>query len=520
VGKTIVDALGDPKLFGSLPPFKDLASWRKWIVFLKALYGLELDADELPIFREFTGRTTPRPGGYGEAVAIVGRQSGKSQIAAMIADFEALRSERAEGRGTFAVLVAQDARAAIRTLFGYAADPFDSPMLSAGVVSRLQDSITLGNGVTIACYPCRPAAVRGLRARVVVVDELAFFTSTDGRPLDTEMLRAVRPCLATTGGKLIVLSSPYVQTGVLFDLHSRHYGKDDSPTLIWRGSAPAMNSLLTEDYLSRQEELDPEAYRSEFMAEFRSGTTTFFDSATLDACVADRGELLPAAALQYFAFVDPSGGKEDAFTMAIAHHDGKRVVIDAVRAWPAPFNPTGVVAEAAVFGKSYRCLRVVGDRYGGEWPAEAFRIHGIEYTVSDLDRSALYLELLPLVNSGTIELPDDAKLLRELRGLERRRGSSGRDRVDHRPREHDDRANAVAGVAHLVVAVPEEKPRAGFGWRRPEAEEIAGMKGLSQAEKSEFVRAIRVARSSEGRREILKIARETALGQRGPTFYR
>jgi hypothetical protein len=83
------------------------------------------------------------------------------------------------------------------------------------------------------------------------------------------------------------------------------------------------------------------------------------------------------------------------------------------------------------------------------WPVEACRSHGIEYQVADLDRSRLYLELLPLVNAGTIEVPNDAKLLAELRGLERRRGTAGRDRVDHRAGSHDDRANAVAGVARL-----------------------------------------------------------------------
>jgi hypothetical protein len=70
--------------------------------------------------------------------------------------------------------------------------------------------------------------------------------------------------------------------------------------------------------------------------------------------------------------------------------------------------------------------------------------------VATLDRSALYLEMLPAVNAGVVELPDDARLLRELRGLERRRGVAGRDRVDHRSGDHDDRANAAAGVVSLV----------------------------------------------------------------------
>jgi hypothetical protein len=126
------------------------------------------------------------------------------------------------------------------------------------------------------------------------------------------------------------------------------------------------------------------------------------------------------------------------------------VIVAALRAWIPPFNPTGVVAEAAELLKSYRCHEVTGDRYAGEWPREAFRSHAIEYAVAELDRSRLYLELLPMVNAGAIELPDDAKLLAELRGLERRRGTAGRDRVDHRPGSHDDRANAVAGVAYCA----------------------------------------------------------------------
>ncbi len=99
----------------------------------------------------------------------------------------------------------------------------------------------------------------------------------------------------------------------------------------------------------------------------------------------------------------------------------------------------------------YRVRRVTGDRYAGEWPREQFRAHKIQYDLAPLDRSALYLALLPVVNSGTVELPNEPALLRELRSLERRRGPSGRDRVDHPPGGHDDRANAVAGVVHARV---------------------------------------------------------------------
>ena len=127
--------------------------------------------------------------------------------------------------------------------------------------------------------------------------------------------------------------------------------------------------------------------------------------------------------------------------------DTGHIVVDCVRAWPAPFDPSSVVAEAAELLKAYGIREVVGDRYGAEWPVEAFRKFGVTYKVAEKNGSELYLELLPTVNSGTIELLDNKELLRELRGLERRRGRSGKDSVDHRPGSHDDLANACAGVA-------------------------------------------------------------------------
>ena len=81
---TILDALADPALFGSLPAFNDLSTWRPWLAWIRAVYGLPMDATDLELFRKHTGRQQPRIGGYPEAVCIVGCQSGKSLIAALV----------------------------------------------------------------------------------------------------------------------------------------------------------------------------------------------------------------------------------------------------------------------------------------------------------------------------------------------------------------------------------------------------------------------------------------------------
>jgi hypothetical protein len=58
------------------------------------------------------------------------------------------------------------------------------------------------------------------------------------------------------------------------------------------------------------------------------------------------------------------------------------------------------------------------------------------------------------VNARRAVLLDRPDLLRELRGLQRRRGTTGRDTVDHRAGSHDDLANAVAGALTILTAKP------------------------------------------------------------------
>jgi hypothetical protein len=460
---TILEALADRNLFGGLRPFRDLSTWHAWAVFLAAVYGLPLSTlepfgltedDAFEVYRRHTGRTayTPPAGGHREAVLIVGRQAGKDRIASVVQAYEAMTAPADEDAAeTYALAICQDARAAMRTQLAYVKAPFRRlPMLKQLVTSETRDSLLLRTGVTLASYPCRPQAVRGLRARVAVLSEIAFFRSSEGYATDAEMLHAVRPTLATTGGRLIVLSSPYAAHGALHDLHRRHYGRDDSDVLVWQASAPDMNPTLPVDYLARMQQDDPDAYRSEVLGEFRAGVTTFFDPDVLEMSVAAGvRERAPDAGRTYVAHYDASGGRVDAAALAVAHADDERVVLDVIRAWPAPHDPAAVIAEACERLRAYRVREITGDRYSGEFVAEQFRAHGVRYRAAERDRSALYLDALPLVQAGRVVLLDDPALLRELRGLERRRGTNGRDRIDHRPGAHDDRAVAAAGaLAH------------------------------------------------------------------------
>jgi hypothetical protein len=76
----------------------------------------------------------------------------------------------------------------------------------------------------------------------------------------------------------------------------------------------------------------------------------------------------------------------------------------------------------------------------------AWRACGVHYVKSELPKSQLYLEALPLFTRGLVSLPDHKRLRRELQLLERRTHRSGKDSIDHGPRGSDDYSNVVAGV--------------------------------------------------------------------------
>ena len=66
-----------------------------------------------------------------------------------------------------------------------------------------------------------------------------------------------------------------------------------------------------------------------------------------------------------------------------------------------------------------------GDRYAGEWVREPFRSQGISYELSELPKSDIYRDTLPMLNSGRVQLLDLPRLNTQLCALERRTSRAG-----------------------------------------------------------------------------------------------
>jgi hypothetical protein len=452
---TIIDACTDEALFAGW--FRDLATWRAWFAFLRTLFGLPMSDDERGLFKQCTGRADPPAGGVKEAWLVVGRRGGKSLILALTAVFLACFIDwlpyLAPGERGTVMVIAADRRQA-RVIYRYAVALLrEVPMLKALIVRETAEAIDLKNGVTIEILTASFRTVRGYTLIAALCDEIAFWRSDESANPDSEIIGAIRPAMATIpGAMLLCASSPYARRGALWTAFRKFFGKDN-PVLVWKADTRTMNPTVPESVIEEAYENDPASAAAEYGAEFRTDVETFISREVVDAAVVQgRHELPPMARSHYVGFVDPSGGSADSMTLAIAHRDGDRVVLDAVRERRPPFSPDDVTLEFAALLRAYRIREVSGDRYGGEWPAERFRARGITYVPAEKPKSDLYRDLLPILNAHRAELLDLPRLAAQLCGLERRTTRGGRDSVDHPPGTHDDVANAVAGAICRALA--------------------------------------------------------------------
>jgi hypothetical protein len=348
----------------------------------------------------------------------------------------------------------QQARVAMRYLRSLIVE---HPTLAQLVTRETDESIELSCRVIVEVATASFRTTRGYSFAAVLADELAFWfdSETSANPA-SEILVALRAAMATMPNALLmVATTPYARRGSVYETWRRHWAKDGDPILVWRASTRRMNPLVPQSVIDEAMEADPASAAAEYLAEFRSDVAAFVEREVIDALVVPgRFELPPMSGITYSAFTDPSGGSSDSMTLAIAHRDhrSRRLVLDAVREVRPPFSPDDVVTEFAALLKSYQCHAVSGDRYGGEWPRERFREHGIRYNVAERFTSDIYRDVLPLLNSGVVELLDVQRLHAQFFGLERHTARSGRDLIRHPDGQHDDLANAAAGALTMIAA--------------------------------------------------------------------
>jgi hypothetical protein len=465
----IIEAIVDENLFQ--PFLGDLKTWRSWRIVLRCLYGLPLKSEKArELVFTLSGRSADElpPQGFSTALFLVGRRSGKSRISAVIGAYEALFGghETRLAKGETGVLpIISPSKYQSSIVWKYLKAIFSVPVLQQEIaeVRESSQSLVLRNGIEVRVLVGDWRTVRGPAVVCAIIDELSFFGYTEESKVksDLELVRAIKPALMTTKGKLIGISSKYAQRGYAYNTWKKQHGSNrEHPDFIpaWRTlviDAPSrtMNPTLSESEIQKEFEEDAAAARSEFGGEWREDVCEYVSRRTIEALVIpERKELLGSCRYDYRAGCDLSGGRRDSAALVIVHREENKIIQDLAREWKAPFKPTQVVNEMARELVNFGLRSLHGDAYAGEWPKESFGRFGVRYHIADKSKNDLYRELLPILCEGpeAIELLDNPTQTNQLISLERRPRSGGKDVVDHPVNGHDDLSNALAvAVANL-----------------------------------------------------------------------
>jgi hypothetical protein len=460
-------ALADDRLLGKAMPGP---SWSGWHALLIALTGAKLTDAERADFKRLTLRDRePADGRLCEAfLAIAGRRGGKTKAMAThgvwlatCCDWSDNLSLGERGRIMFVAPGMDQARVQME----YCSEIFRaSPKLQAAIKNETVDQIELINRITLEVTAASAARSRGFTAVAICLDESCFLKSGDAVDSDTDLLTALRPSLMTTRGPMLLTSTPGAPLGMAHSLFKRHYKPDGSPRcLVAHGGTLDFNPSIEQSVIDQAYEDDPEAAEAEIGGKFRSPLSSYLTRAVIERAI-DRNIVpqhrrLPGIRYRIYSDMATGAGRDSA-TMAVAHtvRDGDHdlTIFDELLEQRPPFDPLAVVRRMCEIAKFWGCTEISGDQYGRPF-VSLFAKHGVNYVVSPLSTSEVYLHSRLSWTAGNVVLPlfetTTERAIEQFLTLRRKVAPGGRETVEHigSKHVHDDLAVAISGAIYLCT---------------------------------------------------------------------
>jgi hypothetical protein len=197
------------------------------------------------------------------------RQSGKSTMAAIIALHQALRHPPS------LVLILAPAERQAKELFSKAATAYQALGHIIPADSYRKMGMELSNGSRIEALPGTEKTIRGFSGvDLLLVDEAS-------RVAD-ELYYAVRPMLAVSGGRLMMLSTPYGRRGIFFEEWTDGQGWE-------RYEVPASQCpRISEEFLEEERRALPRrVFRQEYECSFEETEDQVFSHEDVQAAISE-----------------------------------------------------------------------------------------------------------------------------------------------------------------------------------------------------------------------------------------
>jgi len=367
--------------------------------------------------------------------ACMGRQTGKSTtISAKAIHFAMLHPK------TTTLIVSATLRQSMLMFDKILAFVYMSKPVRDSIAYHSRTRIQFKNGSWIIALPCGRTGVtlRGHTAALIILDEVAFIP-------EEVINNAVLPMIATTDGKVWMLSTPY-------DREHIFYKTFNDPTWSVYHLPSSVNPLISKGFLEEQKRLIGETnYLQEYEAQFVDDVNAYFPMTLIRQCIdPDLSEVYEIKTYEGAAYAgyDP-GGKMDPAGLIIVTKNKNGYEVRYARTWLGQDYTTTDFAVVDIC-KEMNVEKLFVDQTGLGSPIlehlneiyQKERVQGIFRTHKRKEEVLLNLKLL--LEQKLIRLPNDRELLANLNCITYERSHTGNYYFKHGQGTHDDLAYALA----------------------------------------------------------------------------
>jgi hypothetical protein len=269
-----------------------------------------------------------------------------------------------------------------------------------------------------------------------------------------------------------LISSPWAPFGPVYTEVVDHWQRPGPEIVVVRARGDLMNpQWWTPQRIAELERTNPDAYRTDFLAEFADPDSALIAGAHLELALRGPEDLPFEQGWEYAAEMDP-GTRSNAWTLVVSRMLGRRTQIVLAKEWRGskskPLSSKEVLRDIASILAPYNIAHSQeGRRRIGtdQWSVDALRDIGkdfgldlIEFTATRSSNDDGYLELARRFELGEVEIPDSPTLLSDLRRL-RRITTAGGVRVDlpqTSDGRHCDYAPPIMRAAQRMTAQPKK----------------------------------------------------------------
>jgi hypothetical protein len=312
-------------------------------------------------------------------------------------------------------------------------------------------------------------AGRGYAIFALTLDEICSFMDTRGQMSGSEVVSAYTPRLAPFGtdGRLVAISTPQGRSGAGYEMFKtgkpirvlqQESGHNSQPfRAVFQYATWELNPLpqYAEDSEFMKKELmrDPWGFDREYRGLFADVISRFLNPDILANCVKSYLSLPTSEKTQNYVITADPGFERDNYALVMGHVNLQgKIIVDIAKRFEPPLNIIEIENFFEDLCKRYRVVDIVLDQHLSMATIQRLRDKGLPARgISFRSKTdiKIYQNLLELINSEGIYLPDYDPLIKELKFLERV-VYPDRYRVQAAPGSTDDLADATALLAYVL----------------------------------------------------------------------